>query len=56
MEAWYIWVENNMDSKPESMNGLSPRWICIGIRNQEVGGCLVLSALQPGLHNAKIRV
>lgn len=56
MEAWYIWVDNRTDSKPEIMNGTCPQWICIGIRSQEVGGCLVLSTLRPGLHNANIGV
>jgi hypothetical protein len=48
-------VDNRTDSKSEVMNAACSQWICIGIRSQE-GGCLVLSALEPGLHHAKIRV
>jgi hypothetical protein len=35
MEAWYIWVDNWTDSRPEIMNGTCPQWICIGM---EPGG------------------
>jgi hypothetical protein len=55
MKAWYIWVNHKTDSKSEIMNGTCSQWICIGIRSLE-GGCLVLSTLRTGPHNAKIRV